>query len=298
MPVLDQFFHHLEYEKRLSVQTITSYRSDLKQFADFLVKDGGRPFLLEATPLMIRSWIVVLMDQGIGARTVHRKISTLRHFYRFCLRSGLLTTNPADQLVLPKMSKRLPVFVEEPAMSTLLDGDFFEAGFSGFRDRLVLETLYGTGVRLSELIGMKDEHLDPERLLVRVKGKGNKERMLPLPEHLRSMIAEYQKLRAESFEMDRDSFLFLTNSGKKMYPKFVYRLVKRYLSYVTTVNKKSPHVMRHSYATHLLNRGADLNAIKELLGHSNLTATQVYTHTSLEKLKQIHHTAHPRAQDA
>ncbi|MEA1878086.1 MAG: tyrosine-type recombinase/integrase [Bacteroidota bacterium] len=297
MPVIDQFFYHLQFEKRLSVRTVTSYRTDLMQFVEFLKIDGGAVLPWETTPVMLRSWLVFLMDKGVSARSVHRKISSLRHFFRFCIRDGIIASNPADHLVLPRIHKKLPVFVEEQAIHNLLDGGLFDKDFSGQRDHLVLEMMYGTGIRLSELIEIRDSDLDYISATVKVRGKGSKDRIVPFPVAIRKMIDDYIVSREEVFGSDRDGQFFLTNKGKKMYPKFVYRLVNGYLGYVTTVSKKSPHVLRHSYATHLLNKGADLNAIKELLGHSNLAATQIYTHTSLEKLKQIHHRAHPRAND-
>lgn len=297
MPVIDQFFHHLQFEKRLSVRTVTSYRTDLLQFVDFLKIDGGAVLPLEATPVMLRSWLVFLMDKGVSARSVHRKISLLRNFFRFCIREGIIASNPAENLILPKIHKKLPVFVEEQAIQNLLDGDLFNKDFSGQRDHLVLEMLYGTGIRLSELIELRDSDIDHYSSTIKVRGKGSKDRIVPFPVTIRKMIDDYIVFREEVFGSDREVQFFLTNRGKKMYPKFVYRLVNGYLGYVTTISKKSPHVLRHSYATHLLNNGADLNAIKELLGHSNLAATQIYTHTSLEKLKQIHQRAHPRAND-
>lgn len=297
MPVIDQFFHHLQFEKRLSVRTITSYRTDLMQFVDFLKIDGGAVLPWETTPVMLRSWLVFLMDKDVSARSVHRKISSLRHFFRFCIRDGIIASNPADHLVLPRIHKKLPVFVEEQAIQNLLNGDLFDKDFSGQRDYLVLEMMYGTGIRLSELIEIRDSDFDLISATVKVRGKGSKDRIIPFPVSIRKMIDDYIVFREEVFGTEREGQFFLTNKGKKMYPKFVYRLVNGYLGYVTTVSKKSPHVLRHSYATHLLNKGADLNAIKELLGHSNLAATQIYTHTSLEKLKQIHQRAHPRAND-
>jgi len=297
MPVIDQFFHHLEFEKRLSVRTVTSYRTDLLQFIDFLKVDGGALLAHEADAIMLRSWLVFLMDKGISARSVHRKISSLRHFFHFCVSEGIITSNPSENIILPKIHKKLPVFVEELDIMNLLDSDLFDSDYAGQRDHLILEIMYGTGIRLSELIEIKDSDFDHINSTIKVRGKGSKDRIIPFPLIISPMIVEYLAVRKELFGINHESYFFLTNKGKKMYPKFVYRLVKGYLGYVTRISKKSPHVLRHSYATHLLNKGADLNAIKELLGHSNLAATQIYTHTSLEKLKQIHHKAHPRAND-
>ena len=200
-----------------------------------------------------------------------------------------------DSMVLPKMSKPLPVFVEAEAFDNLLDQYPFGSGFPGLQDRLILEVLYGTGIRLMELVNLTDSDFDESAGVIKVMGKGSKHRLVPLTHSIIPMMLEYCILRDEFFGTNTHPRFFLTNKGKKLYPKFVYRLVNKYLSYVTSVKKKSPHVIRHSFATHLLSKGADLNAIKELLGHTNLSATQVYTHTSLEKLKQIHRQAHPRA---
>jgi integrase/recombinase XerC len=297
MPILQRFFDHLIFEKRLSEQTIISYRSDLNQFVDFLKVDGQLASIELASSQMVRSWIVYLMDQDISSRSVHRKISSLRHFYRFCLREGIVSSNPADGIVLPKMVKRLPVFVEETSLASLFDSFEFPEGLEGVRDKLILELLYGSGIRLSELISLKVSSVNLEESYLQVRGKGEKDRIVPFPRSLAPGIKLYKELRKTVLVDGSGEEMFLTNKGQKLYPKFVYRLVNKYLSYVTTVGKKSPHVLRHSYATHLLNRGADLNSIKELLGHSSLAATQVYTHNNLEKLKKIHRKAHPRAND-
>jgi len=297
MPIPESFFNHLVSERRLSDKTVISYKTDLRQFADFLVADGSGDDLLGVESLHIRSWIVYLMDAQISARSIHRKISGIRHFYRFCLREGLISRNPVEGIALPKLEKRLPVFVDEASMTALFDNCVFSQNFEGFRDLLILELLYGSGIRLSELIALTNLSIELESSVMKVRGKGGKDRIVPFPKSVGETINTYNRFRDEEFGSGSQSFLFLTNKGKKLYPKFVYRLVNKYLSYVTTVSKKSPHVLRHSYATHLLNRGADLNAIKELLGHSSLAATQVYTHTNLEKLKSIHRKAHPRASD-
>jgi len=295
MPVSDKFFHYLEFEKRLSPRTLVSYRTDLSQFENFLEIDGSGQDLLQASSNLVRSWIVYLLESGISARSIHRKATVLRRFYKFCRREGLRQDDPISVLVLPKLEKRLPVFVDEESFMILFDQMEYSEGFDGFRDRLVLELFYGTGIRLSELVNLSDESVSLSACTIKVLGKGGKERIIPLPEELVNTYTNYLTARDVTFGQKSFPALILTDNGNKTYPKFVYRLVKKYLSYVTTVSKRSPHIIRHSFATHLLNRGADLNAIKELLGHANLSATQIYTHTSFEKLRKVYDLAHPRA---
>ncbi len=297
MAILDQFLRQLEFEKRLSLKTVQSYRTDLHQFESHLQALGFQNDMHQASLDEIRSWIVELMDKGIQPRSIHRKASALRHYFRFVIKEGRLTHNPTDALVLPKMKKPLPVFVDQDAMESLLDEYPFSEDFAGKQDRLILEMLYDTGMRLSELVGLADNDIDLDRQRVKVIGKGSKERLIPLANSIQPLIQEFISLRNSTFGKEDHEAFFLTKKGEKLYPKFVYRLVNKYLSYVTSVRKRSPHVIRHSFATHLLSKGADLNAIKELLGHANLSATQVYTHTNLSELKQIHRMAHPRASD-
>lgn len=240
--------------------------------------------------------MVSLMDQGNEAKTINRKISSLRSLYKFLRRNELITTNPMIQVRAPKIPKRLPVVITEQKMDTLLDGGFdFSDGFSGLRDRLIIELLYGTGIRLAELVGLKDEDIDIYGQQIRVLGKRNKQRIIPVHTSLAKLISDYkfQKL-SQNFD-NKSNTLIVTDNGRDVYPKFVYRTVRTVLSAISTHDKKSPHILRHSFATSLLNRGADLNAIKELLGHSSLAATQVYTHNSVEKLKAIYKQAHPKA---
>lgn len=240
--------------------------------------------------------MVALMDQGNEAKTINRKISSLRSLYKFLQRNELIKINPMTQVRAPKIPKRLPVVITEQKMDTLLEGGFdFSDGFSGLRDRLIIELLYGTGIRLAELVGLKDEDVDIYEQQIRVLGKRNKQRIIPVHSSLAKLIADYkfQKL-SQNFD-NKSKTLIVTDNGRDVYPKFVYRTVRTVLSTVSTHDKKSPHVLRHSFATSLLNRGADLNAIKELLGHSSLAATQVYTHNSVEKLKSIYKQAHPKA---
>jgi integrase/recombinase XerC len=288
------FLNHLKYEKRYSQNTLTAYENDLDQFVLFgkkLVED----FCVEEVDYhLIRQWIVSLMDNGISAKSVNRKISTLKTFFKFLLREGVIEKNPTDKVPIPKMGKKLPVFVQEKEMNRLLDGRFFTEDFEGKRDKAVVSLFYGTGIRLSELVGIRFSDLNLAEKMVKVNGKRDKQRLVPFPLEISSVLIDYIKLRNELFP-DSGNFLFLTENGDQVYNKLIYRIVKKQLALVTTVEKKSPHILRHSYATHLLNRGADLNAIKELLGHANLAATQIYTHTTFEQLKKVYKQAHPRA---
>jgi len=288
------FLNHLRYERRYSQNTLTAYENDLDQFVLFgkkLVED----FCVEEVDYhLIRQWIVSLMDNGISAKSVNRKISTLKTFFKFLMREGVIEKNPTDKVAIPKMGKKLPVFVQEKEMNRLLDGRFFTEDFEGRRDKAVVSLFYGTGIRLSELVGIRFPDLNLIEKMVKVNGKRDKQRLVPFPLEISGVLNDYIKLRNERFP-EAENFLFLTENGEPVYNKLIYRIVKRQLSLVTTVEKKSPHILRHSYATHLLNRGADLNAIKELLGHANLAATQIYTHTTFEQLKKVYKQAHPRA---
>lgn len=285
------FIQYLKVEKRYSPHTITAYTSDLEDFTDYLSANYSQNDLSGVDSQMIRSWVVRLMEQDMDPRSVNRKITTLKSLYKFLQKRHPGLTNPMNRILSPKTSKRLPVFVEEDKMELLLEKMEFGQDFSGLRDRLILEMLYGTGMRLSELLGLKLGDIDLQRDQLKVLGKRNKERILPIHRELKSLLEQYLSKRCE---MAGDELL-LTDKGKKVYEKFVYRVVNMYLSQVTTADKKSPHVLRHTFATHMLNKGADLNAIKELLGHANLAATQVYTHNTIEKLKNVHKQAHPRA---
>lgn len=285
------FLQYLAIEKRSSRHTLTAYSSDLEEFEKFLLDTYSLHDDAAVDHLVVRSWVIQLMENNISARSVNRKITTLKTFYRFLQREFGEIQNPMEKVLSPKTSKRLPVFVEESGMELLLDKVDFGDGFAGLRDRLIIDMLYGTGMRLSELIELQLSDIDLFRRQLKVLGKRNKERIIPIHTELGTWIEKYLAARPESAVFT----FFVTDKGGKLYEKFVYRLVNSYLSQVTTISKKSPHVLRHTFATHLLNNGADLNAIKELLGHANLSATQVYTHTTIEKLKNIHKQAHPRA---
>ena len=289
----DDFLSYLRFEKRYSPHTVVSYDNDLKQFHDFCILSGSENFELDSN--LIRLWIVSLLGQGISSRSVNRKLSTLKTFSRYLIRQGILTVNPLNKVLKPKMSKRIPSFIDEEKLNQFLENYEFGEDYAGKRNQLIIELLYQTGMRLSELIGLKTGSVNFSENTILVFGKRNKERLIPINGELAKSIKEFLVLRNNTFSSNLNNSLLLTSKGQTLYPKMVYRIINDFLSIVTTLDKKSPHILRHSFATHLLNRGADLNAIKELLGHANLSATQVYTHNSFEKLKDIYKQAHPRA---
>lgn len=291
---IERFIRYLQFEKRFSPNTVIAYKKDLDQFSAYII--SVEPVLLNVVHHHVRAWIVSLMDQGIEARTINRKISSLRSFYKFLQREDLIGNSPMIHVRAPRIPKRLPVVITEQKMDILLDSqEVFSNDFQGIRDRLIVELLYGTGMRLSELVNLSDDDINIYEQQIKVLGKRNKERIIPINNSIAKLIADYrlQKL-SQNFD-NKSSALIVTNEGKSAYPKFIYRTVNLVLSLISTHDKKSPHILRHSFATSLLNRGADLNAIKELLGHSSLAATQVYTHNSVEKLKSIYKQAHPKA---
>lgn len=294
MQHLGHFLNFLKYEKRYSDHTVTAYEKDLDQFILFCSEMVEDFCLVEADHHLIRQWVISLMDQGLTVLSVKRKLSTLRSFYKFLLREGVMTKNPTELVMVPRVGKKLPKFVQEPEMDRLLDNPYFTHDFTGCRDKAIVSLFYGTGMRLSELKGITMFDLNKSERMVKVVGKRNKERLIPYPKEVSVDLDNYLSVRNELFG-STNGFLFLTDKGDQLYDKLLYRIVRKYLSLVTTMEKRSPHILRHSYATHLLNRGADLNAIKELLGHASLAATQVYTHTTFEKLKKIYKQAHPRA---
>lgn len=285
------FLEHLQFEKRVSEHTLIAYRSDLEQWEQYLKWSYEGVGVEKVTGPMLRSWIVSLVEEGLAPTSVNRKIATLRSFYKFLRRKELIGKDPSKNLLSLKSPSKLPVYVEEKALTMLFDQVEFPEGFVGIRDRLLLELLYGTGIRLAELTGLQINQVDLAQRTIRVFGKRAKERIIPVTTELVRLIELYLTERGDA----ETSILLLTDSHKAVYPVFVQRVVKKYLSAVTTISKKSPHVLRHSYATHLLNHGADLNAIKELLGHANLAATQIYTHNSIEEIKKTFRQAHPKA---
>ncbi|MCE5345916.1 MAG: tyrosine-type recombinase/integrase [Bacteroidales bacterium] len=291
----ESFLEYLQIEKRYSPHTVRSYINDLDQFALYLSSLGVPDDPVAVTSHDIRAWIVSLMDNGYSTTSVHRKISCLRVFYRYLRKEGIVKGDPLEKVVLPKNRKTLPVFVEEKAMKDLLDNYPFENDYAGIRNRTIIEMLYLTGMRRSELIGLRNCDVDLSEGIVKVTGKRNKQRIIPIVRSFNHRLEEYIKVRDENVVTGNDGWFFTTDKGKKLYDKYVYNTVNSYLAMVTTIEKKSPHILRHTFATHMLNHGADLNSIKELLGHANLSATQIYTHNTFEKLKKIYKQAHPRA---
>lgn len=291
----ESFLQYLQTEKRYSPHTVRSYANDLDQFCLFLSEQALPDNLILVNSHDIRAWIVSMLDNNYTTVSVHRKISCLRVFYRYLRKEGYLKNDPLEKVVLPKRKKRLPVFVEEAAMNTLLDDCTFGDDFSGVRNRTIIEMLYLTGMRRAELVGLKDGDVDLAGGVLKVTGKRNKQRIIPVVNNFIRSLEEYIKLKNEKFPSEGNNWFFITDKGNKLYDKYVYNLVNSYLAMVTTIEKKSPHILRHTFATHMLNHGADLNSIKELLGHANLSATQVYTHNTFEKLKKIYKQAHPRA---
>ncbi len=293
MNTKESFLQYISTEKRYSRHTVTSYKNDIDQFMGWLEEVRPGADLVSVTHADVRGWMVSLLEGGASAGTVHRKMSALRTLFRYMRRHELITADPMAGLKLPKKPKQLPVFVAEDALAKLLDEFRFGDNFSGLRDRTVVEFLYLTGMRRSELTGLRDADVDLSAGQVRVTGKRDKQRVIPLAAGFVKSLRSYIEAREE--KGFSGGWFFVTDRGNKMYDRAVYNIVTRYLAMVTTVEKKSPHVLRHTFATHMLNYGADLNSIKELLGHASLSATQVYTHSTFEQLKKIYKQAHPRA---
>ena len=293
--MIDSFLKYLQYEKRVSAHTKLAYETDLAQFSAFL-KDTFEETNPELADYgMIRSWIIQLADSDIKATSVNRKIASLKTYFKFLMRQEVIKKNPMQKIKVLKTQKRLPSFVKEGDMVNLLDKVVFEDTLEGWRDRLILEFFYATGMRLSELIQLKENQVDLHKRTIKVLGKRNKERVIPFPVNIVSIIEHYLQIRNRGIGPSTHGNLFVTDKGEPCYPMMVYRIVKKYLNEFTTSEKRSPHVLRHSYATHLLNKGAEINAVKDLLGHTSLAATQVYTHNSMEKIKKAFDQAHPKA---
>jgi len=294
---LERFIQYIKFEKRYSPHTVSAYQSDLEQFIRFLNHpEETITHPSQITHHLIRNWMVELMNQKLTARSVNRKIATLRKYFKFLLQEGVITNNPASKINTPKIPKNLPVVVEDVKLTQMLDdNEVFSDDFKGLRDKLVIETLFGTGIRLAELIGIKETDINIYEGTVKVLGKRNKQRIIPINNELKLLMARYLEAKKSEKFNNNSLALLVTDKGADAYPKLIYLIVNKYLSYISTQNKKSPHVLRHTFATSLLNRGADLNAIKELLGHANLSATQIYTHNSVERLKSIYKQAHPKA---
>lgn len=291
----DRFLEHLAYEKRSSALTVNAYGQDLRQFADFLKQAVGLEQPEQANDKAVRAWMMSLLEGGTGPRSVNRKLSSLRAFFKFARTVGEVSADPTDLIEPPKTPKRLPEFIEEQRMDQLLSKVEWPDTFEGLRDRTTLELLYGTGMRLAELMGLSPSDIDFRRKTVRVLGKRNKERIIPIADPLADLLKAYLEERNRLDPAPgRGTPLLVKKSGEPVPRRTVQRLVAHYLGTVTSQRKRSPHVLRHTFATHLLNNGADLNAVKELLGHAGLAATQVYTHNTVEKLKKTHQQAHPR----
>lgn len=294
--MIQPFLDYLKFEKRYSFHTITAYEEDLQQFFAYLHEQFNmqEPALAEIAPPFVRSWLASLKEAKNSAKTINRKISSLKSFFKYYLRTGQLEQSPMTTIVSPKMPKRLPVYVEQKDTNTLFQHVEFPDTWPGKTDRLILAIFYNTGMRLSELVNLKESQINAAANTIKVLGKGNKERVIPVSPMLISDIKEYLTLKITLASPDR-VYLLVNEKGRKLYTTYVYQAVKKYLSVVTTIDKKSPHVLRHTFATHLTNNGADLNAVKELLGHASLAATQIYTHNTIEKLKDIYKKAHPKA---
>ncbi|MBP6065502.1 tyrosine recombinase XerC [Bacteroides sp.] len=290
----DSFLDYLRYERNYSDKTIRAYGEDLVQLREFAQEEMGEFNPLEVEAGLIREWIVSLMDKGYTSTSVNRKLSSLRSFYRYLLRQGLVTVDPLIKITGPKNKKPLPSFLKESDMNRLLDEVDYGGGFKGCRDRLIIEMFYATGMRRSELIDLNDKDVDFSASLLKVTGKRNKQRLIPFGEELKERMREYVDIRDEAVPERTDAF-FIRESGKRFQPTQIYNLVKRNLSKVVTLKKRSPHVLRHTFATTMLNNDATLGAVKELLGHSSLATTEIYTHTTFEELKKVYKQAHPRA---
>lgn len=294
--MIDSFVNYLEFEKKASPHTVEAYRRDLTQFEEFLALSFEINEISEAQHPELRAWVIDLVDSGLSTTSVNRKIATLRSYYKFLLRSRIISKDPTYKLKGLKNPKKLPEFVQEDTILAVLDESVYESTFEGQRDKMVMEFLYLTGVRLSELIGLKWSDINLIEDSVKVLGKRKKERIIPFTKGLKQNILLYKKVFEERFsKVGQSEYFIVSNQQKQSYPMMIFRIVRHYLDLFAQTSKRSPHVLRHTFATHLLNKGADLNAVKDLLGHANLAATQVYTHNSMEKLKAVFEQAHPKA---
>jgi len=294
-PQVKSFIEYLQFEKRYSQHTIISYQTDLDQFFAFLASQYDSPPLAVITAGFVRSWLAEMRNEEMTPKSLNRKISSLKSFFKYQIKISEVKQSPMTTIVAPKVGKRLPSFVAQNDMKTLQQYVEFPDSWKGLTDKLLIDLFYATGMRLSELINLKDTQVDQANCQVKVLGKGNKERIIPVSKDIINQLTEYINEKKKIIgEINFPNF-FLNEKGKPLYAKYVYNIVKANLAQVTTIKKKSPHVLRHTFATHLTNNGADLNAVKELLGHSSLAATQIYTHNTIEKLKDIYKKAHPKA---
>lgn len=293
--VIQDFLDYLKFQRRYSQHTIISYQTDLIAFFDFIAIQYGNTILTDIKPTIVRTWLASLKENGMESKSINRKISTLKSFFKFQLKQQVISVSPMTTIVSPRVNKRLPQFVDADDINALFQTIAFPDNWEGKTSRLILQLFYNTGIRQAELVGMKENQVDFANNSIKVLGKGNKERIIPAGKELMGQIKSYITEKRKTFEKSEQVRLLVNNKGHKLYPKFVYLVVKKYLGHVTTMDKKSPHVLRHTFATHLMNNGAELNAVKELLGHSSLAATQIYTHNTIDKLKDIHKKAHPKA---
>jgi integrase/recombinase XerC len=292
---IKNFLDYLKYQKRYSQHTIVSYETDLVSFLSFLEKQFEETELKNIKPAFVRSWLAQLKSEDNSSKTINRKISSLKTFFKYHLRQGAIEVSPMTTVVSPKQNKRLPQYVEKKDTDTLFSHVEFTDDWTGKTESLILKLLYNTGMRQAELIGLKEQQIDFAKSSLKVLGKGSKERIIPISSELLVSLKQYINDKKKELQNPDQTHLLVRENGEKLYPKWVYNSVKKYLSLVTTIDKKSPHILRHTFATHLSNNGADLNAVKELLGHSSLAATQIYTHNTIEKLKDIYKKAHPKA---
>ena len=300
MPLTNQsliqaFLNYLTFQKRYSPHTIVSYQNDLTGFFDFIELQFGSTKIDEINASFVRTWLAGMKESGMESKSLNRKISSLKSFFKYQLKQGVVLTSPMATIISPKVKKRLPQYVAEKDILTLFSYVEFPDNWEGKTHRLLLQLFYNTGMRQAELVNLTESQVDISNGNIKVLGKGNKERVLPISKDLMLLIVHYQEGKRSQFDHFDNVLLLVNGKGKRLYPKYVYNVVRQYLSSVTTIDKKSPHVLRHTFATHLMNNGADLNAVKELLGHSSLAATQVYTHNTIEKLKDVYKKAHPKA---
>ncbi len=294
-PQLTDFLNYLSFEKRYSPHTLEAYGNDLAQFFSFLASQFESPALPDVEATFVRSWMAELKNDEMTAKSINRKMSSLKSFFRFLLKAGVVKKSPMLAINTPKIKKRLPEFVSEDQMEQLFTQITFSEDWDGRTERLVMLLFYTTGIRLAELVGLLDTQVDPSNFQIKVLGKGKKERIIPISREISAAMQDYIKDKPALPSGEICKQVFTKKNGKAITRSGVYQLVHRNLTYVTTIHKRSPHVLRHSFATHLLNKGADLNAVKELLGHASLASTQVYTHNTIEKLKNTFNKAHPKA---
>lgn len=292
---ISDYLHYLSFQKRYSPHTIISYQTDLQHFFDYAAKEYEILLLEDIQTNFVRSWLASLKEAKMESRSINRKISALRSFYKYHLKKGIVTVSPLATIHAAKIKKRLPQFVAEKDIKLLFEHVEFTPDWNGKTDRLICALLYNTGMRKAELIAIQEGDVDTGNGYLKILGKGGKERLVPLSNEMIKIIDEYTKDKLTDLKMPDTKFLLVNSNGRQLYPKYIYNTVHKYLGVVTTIYKKSPHILRHSFATHLMNNGADINAVKELLGHSSLAATQVYTHNTIEKLKEVHKKAHPKA---